>query len=372
MITRVWACKWNIARLAICGLVLWVLVVDTAPRLARRGLASLPDFDYAGEVSALRAQGRFGEAVRIGEAGLERYAAAPADPRRAAIEHELARARDEQASWVRRVKDIGQGALTGQGQTLEALIGAVGSDMLVFGDVRDLVIQGTRLVVDGEADPVIAALSGLGLALTIAPEIDWGASVLKVARKSGALARGLADEVIGMARRGARTDVMKFAGDVGTLAKAGGPAGALRVLKSARSTDDVARVAGFVRRQGTGGAAALHIAGDEGVKWIVKNGDDVLLVRAAAKGPAGVAYAASPKRLPLLLRPHPLLGLTKGVYKGNVEAFISRALDALGAAAFWLLPLLAGWFTLELWWLAQRWRRLRPELHTARPTLASV
>ncbi len=374
MTRRLWHCKWNVARLAIALALLWVVLADAAPRLAREGLASLPDFDYAREVAALREQGRYGEAQTIGQAGLDRFTAEPSaarEPQIAAIATQLQLTRDEQASWLRRARDVGLGALTGQGQSLESLLGAIGSDLLVVGDVRDLLLQASRLLMDGEADPVIIALSGVGIALTAAPEIDWGASVLKIARKSGVMTRELADQILAMARRGSKAELEGVAASVGTLAKTAGPGAATRALRRARSADELADLARFTSRRGRAGAAALHIGDEAAIKWLAKNGpeSEALLLKASTKGPAGIAYAASPKRLPLLLRPHPLLGLTKGLYKGNLQAAVSRVIDALGAAAWWLLPALGAWVTLELWWLGRKWGRWRTE-HQPHPLRA--
>lgn len=356
MLRRVWLCRWNLARLALALGVLWIVLEDAAPRLARLGLASLPDFNYAREVAALREQGLYGEAQTLAAAGLDHYAAADLGPPADALRAELDKVNEEQSSWLRRARDVGLGALTGQGRSLESLLGAIGSDLLVVGDVRDLLLQASRLLMDGEADPVIIALSGLGIALTAAPEIDWGASVLKIARKSGVMTRELAEQILAMARRGSKTELEGVAASVGTLAKTAGPGAATRALRRARSADELAELARFTSRHGRAGAAALHIGGDSTLAWLAKNGpeSEALLLKASTKGPAGIAYAASPKRLPLLLRPHPLVGLTKGLYKGNLQAAVSRVIDALGAAAWWLLPLVGGWASVELWLLLRK------------------
>ncbi|HUS24493.1 MAG TPA: hypothetical protein VM369_06055, partial [Candidatus Binatia bacterium] len=67
-----------------------------------------------------------------------------------------------------------------------------------------------------------------------------------------------------------------------------------------------------------------------------------LLVAAGRKGRAGIELVA--RESAVLLRAHPLLGLAKGIYKGNVPALIGAALQR------WSLPLLglaAGWLLYE-------------------------
>src|SRR5207253_4444095 len=97
--------------------------------------------------------------------------------------------RNEQESLLRKGKELLRGALVGEGNSLESLIGAVAADMFVVGDVRDLVIQGGRLAVDGESDELILALSAVGVLTTVMPEVDWIAAFLKVAKKAGSLSR---------------------------------------------------------------------------------------------------------------------------------------------------------------------------------------
>src|SRR5262252_5813004 len=113
---------WGVLRLLIAAFLLSAIASDTGARLARMQLASLPDFNYAGEIRYLRAAGRYGEAIMVADAGLE---------------------------------------------------GAAAADMFIVGDVRDLLIQGSRYVMDGEADEVIVLLSSVGVATTLLPEVDW-------------------------------------------------------------------------------------------------------------------------------------------------------------------------------------------------------
>jgi hypothetical protein len=78
-----------------------------------------------------------------------------------------------------------------------------------------------------------------------------------------------------------------------------------------------------------------------------------VVLAAAEKGPAGAALL---KRgaLAKMMRPHPLIGLAKGVYKGTVPAAITRALDWLGDAWWWALPAAVLWAAAEVGLLAAR------------------
>lgn len=381
-LVALWRSRWGVLRLAVAAFIAWALAVDSGARLARLQLAALPDFDFAGEVRTLREQGRFGEAVMIADAGL---ATLDAGAERQAVERERAEAVAAQASWLRRAREFGFGALAGRGESLEALVGAVTADLFLVGDIRDLAIQGARLVVDGEADPVIAALSGIGVATTLAPEVDWGASLLKIGRKTGAMTRGLGEAVVAGVRGADKAGLSAMLKDVGTISTKTSPATALRALRGAENADDVADLARFVERTGAkagaggSGVVALHVMGAEGRAWAkgaVKAGAgaadaEAVLLKAARKGEAGAAFLKRGSAR-ALLRPHPLVGLAKGLWKGNAQALAARVAERIDPLGWWLLPCVLGWAFVELGLLARRFwpGRVVPAPVVARGRLA--
>lgn len=370
--------KWNLLRLVVAAVVVWFLLADTPGRLARLQLASLPGFDYAGEVQRLANRGRFGEAVLIADAGLDRLPAGSEEAKALLAARDGAIARRDSA--LRLVKDIGWGALTGTGDSLESLAGAITADMLVVGDVRDLLIQGTKYAVDGEADPIIAGLSAVGVATTVLPYADVPAAVLKIARKSGALTGKLAEQVLGAIKRGERLTaggsgaavgagaggvrrggtLAAVAEDTAALARGASPGGAVRIMRQARDANELSAMAKFVERQGTGrvsnGAFALLTGGEPAAETVraasrldgpAQAAVERALIRAAHKGPRGMAWLAGPGAR-AAMRPHPILGLVKTLYKGNAEGLVSALADRLDPLGWWLLPLAAAWLTLEV------------------------
>ncbi len=392
---RLLRARWNLLRLAAAAVLLWVLVADTPARLARLQYASLPGFDAAAEVRYLRAAGRFGEAIMIADAAMEqstKHKSQTADPKERdaiqaridEVEVERRRTLDEQGSYLRRATDLGLGAVSGTGGSLERLVGAVAADFFIVGDLRDLVLQGGRLVIDGETDEVILVLSGVGLATTLVPEIDWVPSILKAARRAGTMTKGLSEFILRSVRSGKIGDLRKMLGDVRILAVRTSPGGAVQLLKHADSPEDVAALARFVERQpGAAGGFALHVTGKEGADLVkassntaeagaaaAKSADDVILgarsmaddavVLAAQKGPGGVAWLRT-GAYRVMLRPHPIVGILKGVYKGNAAELARRIAAALDPRARWLIPLLAAWVFVELALLASRLRGQRTQ-----------
>ena len=71
------------------------------------------------------------------------------------------------------------GALTGEASDTPGLVGTLTLDLLVIGDIRDLLVQGYKEFESGQGDEVIMGLSAAGLLLTLAPELSWAPSMFK-------------------------------------------------------------------------------------------------------------------------------------------------------------------------------------------------
>ncbi len=380
MIGRALRARWNVLRLAAAAFLLWVVLADTPARLARLQYASLPEFDAAAEIRYLRAQGRYGEAIMMAEAalgdsgqltvdsgqesGVRSQGSGVSEPRAVRlgeIEAERQKTLDEQSSYLRRAGDLGLGAVSGTGGSLERLVGAVAADFFVVGDVRDLVIQGGRLVIDGETDEVILILSGVGLATTLAPEVDWVPAIMKAARKAGTLTKGISEFIVRAARAGDWGSLRGLLGDVRKLSQRASPGGAMRLLKHTDTPEDVATLARFVERQ-PGGAFALHVTGVDGAALIKRSGRtadaaaEQAVMLAARKGTPGAAWLRT-GAYRTMLRPHMLVGVAKAFYKGNAAELAQRFAAMLDPRARWLAPLLAAWVFVELALLFRRFRR---------------
>jgi len=356
---KLWRLKWNLFRLILAVAILYIVAADTDARLARLAYAQLPNFDFASEVSFLRQAGRFGEAVMVADEGLRTLE--ETDPARAKLIAERERTVAEQASVLRRIREVGSGAVSGRGDSIESLIGAIGADFFIVGDVRDIVIQSGRYVLDGETDEVILILSGVGLATTVLPEVDWVPAILKAARKAGSLTKGLSREVATLARRGGGEALGTLFKDVRKIAHKASPGGAMRLVKHADSADELAAIAKFVDNT-PGGAFALHVTGKEGatlVKTASKAGirttaglAEEAVVLAARKGQPGVAWLRT-SGYRAMTRPHLLVGVAKAFWKGNAQAATARIAALLDPRAVWLIPALGTWVFIELALLAR-------------------
>ena len=361
-----WLCKWGLLRLTVAGGLLWVLVADNPGRLARVQFGSLPDMDYLAEVRNLSGQHRYAEALMVAQAGLEELSGTD----REALLVEQKAVQEDQASVLRKGKELMRGALVGEGDSLEALIGAVAADMFVVGDVRDLVIQGGRLAVDGQTDELILALSAVGVLTTVMPEIDWIAAFLKVAKKAGALSKRMIEALVRIVRRATDTrdyaELKRVFGYFKVLIDKSTPSGALRVLRHVDDPKEIELVADFLKRKPAGGFV-LHVAGKDGVdivKASLRETEDVL-VMAARKGDSGIGWLRGGGQR--LMRPHLIVGALKGLQRGNIQRVVTRVAAEYDPYGWLVIPACAAWLFLEAFWL---WRRLTtgaPIPHASRP-----
>lgn len=329
----------SLVRVALAaGLV--VLCWQDQPGLAARaGFEALPEnFDYWKEAETLLNQERFSEALLVVDEGL---VAAPPEHQRP-LQELKATIQKEQGRWMFRFQQVGRGALTGTGESAEALGGAIVADLFVFGDVRDLVVQGGRRLRGEEVDPIIVGLSAGGILMTVNPAVDLGGALLKFARRIGGMSQGFAKSLGDAIRRAVTTrnadEVAQISDDLAALSKRSRPAVALAILKHVDDPAELRAARRFAERPG--GPFALWLGQKETLRWIkVSAGNEELMLKAARRGRAGFAYLA--QHSAVMFRAHPLVGLLKGLYKGNLPAFLVElgrkySEVVLGFAAGWL------------------------------------
>ena len=117
-----------------------------------------------------------------------------------AVQAKLADAHSTVATVTRGTKDFATGFVTGSGTSTAGLAGAVTSDLTVVGDVRDIGIEGKKMVAGEDYSKLVLGLSIVGLAATVATVATGGGgivaktgvSVLKAAKHAGTLTAGFA------------------------------------------------------------------------------------------------------------------------------------------------------------------------------------
>jgi hypothetical protein len=99
------------------------------------------------------------------------------------------------ATVVRNTYQFGEGFVTGTGESTAGLAGAVTSDLTVIGDLRDIALEGGRMLAGQEYSELILGLSVVGVGVTAATIATGGGgvvakagiSLVKAARRTGRL-----------------------------------------------------------------------------------------------------------------------------------------------------------------------------------------
>jgi hypothetical protein len=222
----------------------------------------------------------------------------PVDP---SLVQKVNAATADAATTRHKAESFARGLITGEPDDMAALAGTTLGDLFVFGDIRDALREGKRLVTGEKADELVLGLACVGIAITAGTYATFGAAaparvgltLAKAARKTGSLTTEFAASLAPLVRRAvdlrplrqtatnvslggpvlaeraAREAVkveragglLQLAGDVGRVERAAGGRAALDGLKIAKEPRDVARVAKLAEKEGSRTRAILKVAG---------------------------------------------------------------------------------------------------------------
>ncbi len=193
------------------------------------------------------------------------------------------------------------GLVTGHADDVASLSGTVAGDLLVFGDIRDVVREGKHLATGEDVDRLVLGLAAAGLAVTAATYVSVGGlgpvraglSLVKDARKVGRLGEGLTQwagrsardivdapvlqqavakgsvlrpvETVSAIKAAFRAEkagaLVRLAKDVGRVGEKAGTRSALDTLRIAQGPKDVARAARLAEAKGGQTRAILKTLG---------------------------------------------------------------------------------------------------------------
>lgn len=286
-------------------------------------LEALPLYPYCSEARAALTEGRAADALELAEAG--------------GCEEELQAARAEWNALAARFARCVDGVWTGRGDDAFGVGCAVASDLVVFGDVRDLTRQGVAWFRGEDTDEVLVALSAAGLALTFTPQIGAGTSLFKAARRAGALSERFAKSVVDLARTRAWRPLGGMLSDAGRISVKLGPGRGARALAYADDADELVGLARFVER-----APHPTLALKWGGKSATRLVDDQLYAEALRRGPDGMRLALERGGRALLTRQSLVITAAKSVYR-NPEAIAAAAAAMAAFVLRWITwPWVAG------------------------------
>ncbi len=146
----------------------------------------------------------------------DRHVQLPAD-----LKTKVAAAVEESRSAAATAQNFARGLISGEPDDVASFAGTAAGDLFVFGDIRDAVREGTRMVKGEPVDEVVLGLAAVGLAVTAGTYATLGAgaparvglTVAKAARKTGRLSADLA-QWIGRSLRGV-VDWARLKGAIG-------------------------------------------------------------------------------------------------------------------------------------------------------------
>ncbi|WP_332681360.1 hypothetical protein [Bosea sp. (in: a-proteobacteria)] len=302
-----------------------------------------------GKLDARRVAAGIDEAILAGDVELAESFVALAAERGIAVAPELTlrlqSLRD--GAWKRAASDFGHGFLAGERDSDAAFAGALASDVSGFGDLRDLALEGRKLLGGEGADETILALAAVGLAVSAATWISVGGglpargglSAVKAAGKAKLLSPALGAN-LGRAAAGAL--------DRPALAASLGAAARLDLAAAKAAAGGIVRPAALARFSALGQDAGVLYArtGQRGLRQVLAVAED-----AGDIGRAARLSAAKPSTLRATLK---VLGRS------------ALVLGTLGlSAASWMLALLGYALALAIaaqrfgWWLGRLGHRRR-------------
>lgn len=297
----------------------------------------LPNYNYAPDIQALRAEGKPREALDLARYVL-RNPDLPGQEDTARLEREL----DHEVNGLMgRSFRVVRGAIMGSGDSLEEMVGAVGTDFFVVGDIRDLVIQGGKWASDGSQDPVVIALAGIGVVTEIPAlkQFDLIPAVLKCFRKIGALTERFARYIVDICKSFAKTrkadDILPLLSNTHKLCGTVGLARTSGLYKHIRQPDDLAALAKWADRSPDATCIAVRHGGDGAVDAIKRLPDTAesrqLLEKAAKKGPRGW-FLLSPKTSKIGVA----AGVGKSLRLGRIQGLLYQ-IALKSATARWIM-----------------------------------
>ena len=160
------------------------------------------------------------------------------------LENEATQALDSPMFLIER---FATGAVTGEASDTAALLGSLTLDMLVIGDIRDLLVQGYKELDSGQGDEVIMGLSTVGLLLTLAPELSWAPSLFKAFwrgnRVSGPFQKQVTKALTKARRTGDYSSLKRMMSQFTEVVDELGTGPATSIFKQVKTSEDLALLA---------------------------------------------------------------------------------------------------------------------------------
>ena len=311
----------------------------------------LPDYNYVRIVKQLLHQNRFREASELCSDIIVQELPGAEEAKA------LKKLCDQEISYAaNRLRRGAKGFITGSTDSVEEAGGAIISDIIIYGDIRDLAMQGWFKISGQETDPLIICLASVGLCTELVQWADWMPAVLKAMRKSGALTERFAGNLQKLASKAIKTGKMDQAStslfsNLATLLRRNSFQRSNRILQYVETPKDLAIYLKVAEHSPSTPYLLIKSGGTDGAFVLRKFGDSEsgihFLSQAARKGPAGVAFLKN-------YTPYKTLKwgahLSKMIYMGHFYDFVAHTAATFPAAfwGFWMLVAMMGVYGLTV------------------------
>ena len=302
-------------------------------------LYEIPEYNYVPEVKKLIYLNRFGEAEELcRDIILQDLPGAE----EAKVLHKLCK--NESKSASRRIGLVLNGFIKGSANSLEEAGGALVSDLIIYGDIRDLLMQGYFKITGQETDPLIVLLSTAGLATSLLQTADWVPAAMKILVKTGAVTAHFRRTMTRMLRTvlkngKAGKPVIECFDDLAGLIKRNSFPRTARFMKYINTPKELAFYRKLTAKSSSMPYLILTAGKKNGAYVIAKFGNsrvgNKLLEAAARRGPAGVAWLS---RYKVVRTAKWSARIAKAIHTGHAGRFFYHTLRTFPASKWIFLP----------------------------------
>lgn len=174
----------------------------------------------------------------------------------------------ERDSYYTKAKSFITGFVYGDIESIPSLIGCVSGDVFVWGDFRDFVKNSYRYYTGEEVDQINYLLSTIGLAATIAPNVDIGISLCKSLAKF--MTSGMRKFLLVILEEAVKLKkydkVYEFMNTIGNLYKKIG-IGIIDVIQIAKNNEHFRWMSQLIEKYGKRAYSLLLIGGEKALKY---------------------------------------------------------------------------------------------------------
>lgn len=272
-------------------------------------------------------------------------------------------------SFTYKKDKIVEGILTGTSDELSGQVSAIGSDFFLFGDIRDLLIQGKNYLNKEEVDGVLVGLSSVGLVASASTLFTAGAStapkagisVLKLARKQKYMPKWLAKYIAKEAKVVVKTknidSVKPLLESVQVLYKNAGLKGSMKLLSKSKNIKDLSTLSNYAKRFGKESDVLLKTTHGSILKYVPNMGKSTTknIKVASTFGEGGLKSLSKVGEKNFIKSLKIYKSIAKVADKGEYLKVILKGLNMVSNKVLWISACIAGLFLVP-------WRRRRRTL----------